>query len=117
MKRKALGLNGNACGLVPEEAHGEEFAADAAVLALGFEMDRVEGKAGFLFNARQNLRVDADVILEAERAVVAEDLGELAFGVDHRLFELDVVGAFRGGHGSSGKEREADGKQSLLEHL
>ena len=80
-------------------------------------MHRIESKAQFLFDTRQNLRIHADVVLEAERAVVTEDLGELAFGVDHGLIEFHIVGTFGSGHRGGGDNRKAKSKQSLFEHF
>ena len=111
----------DARGLVLHEAVGEKFGTRTAVLALRFEMEHVELQTRGLFHERNHLRVDARVVLEAERAVVRPDLHELAFAAGQGLFKLDEVGAFgkskgRGDGGSAGEDGSSL-DQSATEHF
>lgn len=47
-----------------------------------------------LFDFRDSGRVNANVIAEAERAVIGKNLDDGAVSVRERLGEFDVIGAF-----------------------
>lgn len=47
-----------------------------------------------LFDFRDSGRVNANVVAEAERAVIGKNLDDGAVSVSERLGEFDVIGAF-----------------------
>ena len=110
LEERILRFDASAGLFVFQNAHGEELGRRAAVLPLRLKM------AGFkrqprLFDHRDCLRVDTDVVAETERAVIGKNLDDGAVSVSERLGEFDVIGAFFEVIGQSRERKGCGGGQ------
>ena len=109
LEERILRFDASAGLFVFQNAHGEELGRRAAVLPLRLKM-------GFkrqprLFDHRDCLRVDTDVVAETERAVIGKDLDHIVLAARERLRETNVIRAFFEVIGQSRERKGCGGGQ------